>query len=31
LTDVAEVIETRASESAPGQLEYYVHYTGCTC
>jgi len=28
-TDVAEVIETRATDATPGQVEYYVHYTGC--
>jgi len=31
LTDVAEVIEMRSSETLPGQVEYYVHYTGCKC
>jgi histone acetyltransferase MYST1 len=26
---IAEVIETRSGEATSGQLEYYVHYTGC--
>lgn len=31
VTDTAEIIETRPSETVAGQLEYYVHYANSKC